>query len=138
MVIRHPTTSPYLSEAKMEKVDRLYTAIGQEKRLWEDVVNQITEAMPSQWNLWRAYMPWSVSAGEMRGLSFMEALWSFTTNAASIALEGEKMATIESGRLADLVAVGGTPLRVDPRTLKDIPVGMTMVGGEITYDRRWP
>jgi predicted amidohydrolase YtcJ len=75
---------------------------------------------------------------EERRLTVMEALSLFTTNAARIGFEEEEKGSIEPGKLADLVVLGADPLEVDPRTLRDIPVGMTIVGGEIVYDRPLP
>jgi GntR family transcriptional repressor for pyruvate dehydrogenase complex len=48
MVIRHQTTSITRDEGRMEKLDGLYTVIGQKKRLSEDVVNQITDLILSR------------------------------------------------------------------------------------------
>jgi predicted amidohydrolase YtcJ len=75
---------------------------------------------------------------EERRLTVMEALSLFTTNAAKIAFEEEEKGTIEPGKLADLVVLGGDPLTADPRVLKDIAVEMTIVGGEVVYDSRLP
>lgn len=75
---------------------------------------------------------------EERRLTVMEALSLFTINAAKIALEEGQKGTIEPGKLADLVVLGDDPLTADPRTLKNIAVEMTIVGGEITYDSRLP
>ena len=73
-----------------------------------------------------------------RRLTVMEALSLFTINAAKIAFEEEQKGTIEPGKLADLVVLGDDPLTVDRRTLQDIPVEMTIVGGEITYESHSP
>ena len=43
--------------------------------------------------------------------------------------------SITPGKLADLVVLGEDPRRVDPDEIKDIPVDMTIVGGEIKYRR---
>jgi predicted amidohydrolase YtcJ len=75
---------------------------------------------------------------EERRLTVMEALSLFTTNAARIAFEEDEKGSIEPGKLADLVILGGNPLTADPRTLGDIPVRMTIVGGEIAYRSRQP
>jgi predicted amidohydrolase YtcJ len=70
---------------------------------------------------------------EERRLTAREALSLFTTNAAKIGFEEEEKGTIAPGKLADLVVLGEDPLSVDPTSLKDIPVEMTIVGGEIVY-----
>ncbi len=33
-----------------------------------------------------------------------------------------------------MVVLGRDPTAVDPQTIKDIPVEMTMVGGEVVYE----
>jgi predicted amidohydrolase YtcJ len=68
----------------------------------------------------------------------MEALTLYTTNAAKTAFEEKEKGSIEVGKLADLVVLGRNPLTVDSRTLKDIPVEMTIVGGEVVYDSHLP
>ena len=75
---------------------------------------------------------------EQRRLTVMEALSLFTLDAAKIGFEEEGKGSIEPGKLADLVVLGDNPLTADPRTLKDIAVEMTIVGGEIVYDSHVP
>jgi len=43
------------------------------------------------------------------------------------------MVTAGAGNLADLVVLGADPTTVDPMTIKDIPVEMTVVGGDTGY-----
>jgi predicted amidohydrolase YtcJ len=73
-----------------------------------------------------------------RRLTVMEALSLFTINAAKLAFEEGEKGTIEPGKLADLVVLSADPQAVDPRTLKDIRVEMTIVGGEVTYGSQVP
>lgn len=64
-----------------------------------------------------------------------EALRLFTINAArGVFLEKEK-GTIEVGKLADFAVLVKNPLRVDPKTLKDIEVSMTVKEGNILYKK---
>jgi len=39
------------------------------------------------------------------------------------------------GKLGDLVVLGADPTRVNTHTIKDIPVKMTIVGGQVTQQR---
>ncbi|MCC2972333.1 amidohydrolase family protein [Massilia sp. IC2-476] len=59
----------------------------------------------------------------MRGAALVEgnlqALYSVTRDAARIALVGEDLGTVEGGKLADLIAVGGDPLQ-DLRAAADV------------------
>jgi predicted amidohydrolase YtcJ len=75
---------------------------------------------------------------EERRLTVLEALSLYTINGARMAFEEEQKGTIEVGKLADLVVLGHNPVTSDPRTLRDIPVEMTIVGGEIVYDSHGP
>ena len=68
-----------------------------------------------------------------RRLTPMEALALYTVNGARIAFEEHTKGSIEPGKLADLVVLGGDPLTADPRTLKEIPVEMVTVGGQVRY-----
>ncbi len=70
---------------------------------------------------------------EERRLTPFEALSLYTLNGARIAFEEHSKGTIEPGKLADLVVLDHNPLSADPRTLKDIPVAMTIMGGKIVY-----
>ena len=70
---------------------------------------------------------------EIRRLTVFEALTLYTANAARAGFEENLKGTIEAGKRADMVILGANPLSVDPRTLKQIPVLMTIVGGRVAY-----
>jgi predicted amidohydrolase YtcJ len=63
------------------------------------------------------------------------ALRAYTVNNAWAAGEEAIKGTLEPGKLADLVVLDRDPFQVPPEELKDIQVLMTMVGGEIVYER---
>jgi predicted amidohydrolase YtcJ len=62
-----------------------------------------------------------------------EAIYLYTQASAYASFEENLKGSIEPGKLADLVVLGADPRRVDPDGIKDIPVEMTVVGGEIKY-----
>ena len=63
----------------------------------------------------------------------LEALRMFTLGSAALAFEEADKGSLVPGKLADLVVLGANPLQVDPAELKDIPVEMTLVGGQILH-----
>jgi predicted amidohydrolase YtcJ len=62
-----------------------------------------------------------------------EAIYLYTQASAYASFEENLKGSIEPEKLADLVVLGADPRRVDPDEIKDIPVEMTVVGGEIKY-----
>ncbi|MGD2177431.1 MAG: amidohydrolase [Anaerolineae bacterium] len=68
-------------------------------------------------------------------VSLQQALELYTINAARIAFEEQGKGSLEVGKLGDLVVLGEDPFEVDPGRIKDIPVEMTVIGGDIVYRR---
>ncbi len=64
-----------------------------------------------------------------------EGLELYTINAARIAFEEGEKGSLETGKLGDLVVLAEDPLRIEPAQIKEIPVEMTVVGGQIVYER---
>jgi len=62
-----------------------------------------------------------------------EALRWFTCNAAYAGFEDELKGTIASGKAADLTVLGEDILSANALTIKDIPILMTIVNGEVKY-----
>ena len=58
-----------------------------------------------------------------------EALRIYTINGAYAGFEEDIKGSIQVGKLADLVVLGADPTKVDPGTIKAIPVERTVVGG---------
>ncbi len=63
-----------------------------------------------------------------------EAFRLYTRNAACLGFEAAEKGSLEIGKLGDVVVVGQDPFRVPDDALKDIPVHMTIKGGEIVFD----
>ncbi len=70
---------------------------------------------------------------EAGGVTVEEALTMMTINAAYALLMDQAVGSLKSGKLADLIVLSHNPLTVDPNTLKDLSVLMTMVGGEVEH-----
>jgi predicted amidohydrolase YtcJ len=65
--------------------------------------------------------------------SVYKALALYTINAARIAFQERDRGSLEVGKLGDFVVLAEDPFEIDPRNIKDIPVEMTVIGGEIVY-----
>jgi predicted amidohydrolase YtcJ len=77
------------------------------------------------------------AAGEVLGgrqrITVEEAIRLYTMASAYASFEEDLKGSITPGKLADLVVLGEDPRKVDPDEIKDIPVEMTIVGGEIEH-----
>ena len=72
--------------------------------------------------------------GANQRVTVEEALKIYTINGAYASFEENTKGSIEPGKLADLVVLGADPTQIDPETIKDIPVEMTIVGGKTVYE----
>ncbi len=71
--------------------------------------------------------------GEHQRISVLEALKAVTLDGAYQIFEETRKGSIEEGKLADLVILGGDPLTVPQDTIKDIPILETLKAGETIY-----
>lgn len=67
--------------------------------------------------------------GGSQRITVEEAIRCYTRHGAYASFEEDRRGAIETGKLADLVVLGADPFKVNPGTIKDIPVEGTMVGG---------
>lgn len=72
--------------------------------------------------------------GGTQRVTVEEALRLYTHNGAYASFEERIKGTLAPGKLADFVVLGADPLQTDPLAIKDIPVEMTVVGGNAVYD----
>ncbi|QPV61345.1 amidohydrolase [Halosimplex litoreum] len=72
---------------------------------------------------------------ERQRLSVTEALRAYTGGAAYAGFDEDRLGTVETGKLADLVVLDRSPWAVDPTAIADIDVRTTLVGGEVVFDR---
>jgi len=72
--------------------------------------------------------------GPKQRITVEEAIRVGTLHGAYASYEENIKGSIEAGKLADLVVLGGDPLRENPSKLIAIPVERTMVGGRWTYE----
>jgi predicted amidohydrolase YtcJ len=64
-----------------------------------------------------------------------EALRMYTEYAAKATFEERLKGSITSGKLADLVVLSGDPTKLRPNEIKDIEVEMTILDGEVVWDK---
>jgi len=66
-------------------------------------------------------------------VSVQEALELYTINAARIAFQETDRGSLEVGKLGDFVVLSEDPFQVHSSHIKDIPVEMTVLGGDIVH-----
>lgn len=68
-------------------------------------------------------------------VSARKGLELYTINAARIAFQETDRGSLEAGKLGDFVVLGEDPFEVDQSHIVDIPVEMTVIGGNVVYQR---
>jgi predicted amidohydrolase YtcJ len=76
-----------------------------------------------------------VVGGNQR-ISVMEAIRMFTWNGAYASFEEHLKGSVEPGKLADLVVLSDRILDVPPDAIKDLAVEMTVLDGEVVYEKQ--
>ena len=76
-----------------------------------------------------------VPIGPDEAITTREGLYAYTAAGAKLTGDAERFGTIEAGQFADLVVLDQSPLTTPVEALADIKVAMTLVGGEIVYER---
>jgi predicted amidohydrolase YtcJ len=65
-----------------------------------------------------------------------EAVTAYTAGGAYAAFREETLGTLEPGKSADLVVLSDDIFTIDPAAIATVQVDLTMVGGEVVYERR--
>lgn len=73
--------------------------------------------------------------GKEERIGMAEALAAYTRNSAYITREEDIKGTLEPGKLADLIVLDRDLLTVEPSEIMDTEVDLTIVGGEVLYER---
>jgi hypothetical protein len=73
--------------------------------------------------------------GRSQRVSVMEALKLYTVNAAYQSFDEDRLGSIEDGKLADMVVLAEDILTVPTEKIIDIPIDMTIVGGEVVHKK---
>ncbi len=74
-----------------------------------------------------------VLLGENQKLTLTEALKIYTLGSAYASFEEERKGSLKPGKLADMVVLKEDITKVSPDEIKDIPITLTMVGGDVKY-----
>jgi len=73
--------------------------------------------------------------GSQERVSRREALWMATNWASRYYGDQDTLGSIEPGKLADLVILGGDYMGVPEEEISELPVLKTIVGGQVMYER---
>jgi predicted amidohydrolase YtcJ len=71
--------------------------------------------------------------GAGQAITVEQALRSMTLDAAYLAFEEDRKGTLVEGKLGDVIVLEADPYEVAPEEIKDLPVAMTIVGGEVAH-----
>lgn len=99
-----------------------------------------TDNVPASmvWTLWESLARWD--AGSCRrlgdsGLTREEALRLAVQTGHYLMWNEDRRGSLEAGKDADLVVLGGNPLTCPEDGIKDLSVDLTMVGGGVVHER---
>ena len=70
-----------------------------------------------------------------QAISPEEALYGFTMGGAIASGDADNRGSIEAGKWADFAVLSDNPLSIAPENLPDIQVEMTLVGGDVLFER---
>jgi predicted amidohydrolase YtcJ len=76
-----------------------------------------------------------LSVDPEESVSVQEALRMYTLNGAYASFEEDIKGTFEAGKLADIAVLSENPFTVELVRIKDITVEMTIIGGEVVFNR---
>jgi predicted amidohydrolase YtcJ len=68
-------------------------------------------------------------------ITVKEALGAYTAGSAYAEFQENDKGTLSPGKLADLVILSDDILAIDPRSIRDVKVQTTIVGGRVVYER---
>jgi predicted amidohydrolase YtcJ len=122
----HTRLNPILGEERAVRSDPLRSLIDAGIRVGGGSDSTVTPMQP----LYGVYCAVNHSNSTER-IGVERALQLYTLDNAVLAFEEEEKGSLELGKLGDFVVLAEDPLEIDPRNIKDIPVEMTVIGGEI-------
>ena len=79
--------------------------------------------------------PSGVILGANQRIGVEDAIYAYCVNGAYTSHEENKKGRIVPGQLADMVVLGTDPTAAEPSQIRNIVVNMTVVGGQVAYQR---
>jgi predicted amidohydrolase YtcJ len=73
--------------------------------------------------------------GPEEAIDAKEAVRVYTWNGAYLSKEEDKLGSIETGKLADVIVLDRDILEIDPEDLLDVQVLKTIVDGKLVYEK---
>jgi predicted amidohydrolase YtcJ len=73
--------------------------------------------------------------GAEEAVSIEEAIRMYTANGPFLTWEEDVKGTLEVGKLADMIVLDRDPLSISAEDLLNVKVDLTILGGEIVFDR---
>jgi len=73
--------------------------------------------------------------GSSQKIGVQEAVRLYTANSAYQSLDEEQLGSLEVGKLADMVILGGDLLEIPTEEIKDLPIDRTIIEGKTVYKR---
>lgn len=87
------------------------------------------------WMVTRKTLTTKEPLGKEQAISIKDALRLYTIGSAKTMFWEDKIGSIEEGKLADLVVLDRDILSIPIEEIKNINIEMTMLGGEVVYER---
>jgi len=75
------------------------------------------------------------SFGEKQKIDVLEAIRLYTYNGAYASFDEDIKGSLEPGKLADMIVLDRSILKTLPQELKDIQVELTILDGDILFER---
>jgi predicted amidohydrolase YtcJ len=73
--------------------------------------------------------------GPQERLSMDEAIRLYTRGSAYLSFDEGRNGSIEAGKRADFTVMAADPRQINPEEVPQIPISMTVVGGEIVHSQ---
>lgn len=126
----HTRLNPLLGEERASRSDPVLSLIQAGVHVGGGSDSTVTPMQP----LYGVYCAVNHS-NPVERLDVERALQLYTLDNAALAFEENEKGSIEVGKLGDLVVLADDPFEVAPNHVKDIPIEMTVIGGNIVYQR---